>query len=475
MKKLNDYCFEIPPVEGMKVPARIFISEKLLKKIEKDGSIEQIKNVAKLPGIISHAIAMPDIHSGYGFPIGGVAAFELKNGIISPGGVGYDINCGVRACCTNLTKNEIRDKIKAIIDNIYKSVPSGVGSQGKLKLSKKELEKVFLNGANWAVSQGFGNQEDTNFIEEKGCISDANPDNISKKAYERGAAQLGTLGSGNHFIEIGFVEKIFNEKIANIFGLFPDQIIVFIHTGSRGFGHQVCEDSIKLMINASQKYGINLPDRQLCCAPFYSEEGKFYYGAMNCAINFAFANRQIISHWVKEALLKALDISPNSLGFKVLYEVAHNIAKKEKHTINGTEKKVIVHRKGATRAFPAKHPSIPYQYKDAGQPVLIPGDMGRYSFILVGTQDAMKMSFGSSCHGAGRMMSRHQAKKSARGRNIYEEMENKGIYLRAPGMRTVLEEISEAYKDVSDVVEAVEGAGIAKIVAKTVPLGVIKG
>ena len=475
MKKISQYIYEIPKENGMKVPARIFISPKLIKHIEKDESITQLKNVAKLPGILSFAIAMPDIHSGYGFPIGGVGAFDLKDGIISPGGVGYDINCGVRFCTTNLHIDEIKEKIPELINKIYSKVPTGVGSKGKLKLSNKEMKKVFEKGALWAISQGYGAQEDTEYIEENGCVSGAVSEFISQKAFERGRQQLGTLGSGNHFIEIGYIEKIYDENTARHFGLFKEQAIVIIHTGSRGFGHQVCEDYIKIMINASSKYGISLPDRQLCCAPFSSPEGKQYFGAMNCAINFAFANRQIISQWVKDAFLKTLDISPNYLCFNILYEVAHNIAKIETHTINGKQKKVIIHRKGATRAFPANHPDLPQKYLPVGQPVLIPGDMGRYSYVLVGTEKSMEYSFGSSCHGAGRLMSRHQAKKTAKGRDIFSEMQKKGIYLQAPGRRTVVEEISEAYKDVSDVVEAVEGAEIAKIIARTKPVGVIKG
>jgi tRNA-splicing ligase RtcB len=395
---------------------------------------------------------------------------------VSPGGVGYVINCGVRLMQTALTRSDIGNKVRDLIDALFINIPSGVGSKRKdMKLNAQDEKTVFIKGARWAVERGFGYQQDLAHIEEQGAIPDADPDIISAEALERGRPQLGTLGSGNHFVEIDFVEEIYDSAVAEALGLYKDTITITIHSGSRGLGYQVCDDFIKVMLKASQKYGIALPDRQLCCAPIKSEEGRNYLAAMACAANYAFANRQMMSHWVRESFERVLGTSPKALQMKLVYDVCHNIAKIETHTVDGTQKRLCIHRKGATRAFPPYHPKVPEDYRETGQPVLIPGDMGRYSYILVGTSKALDETFGSSCHGAGRLMSRHQAIKAARGRSIPREMENRGIYVRAAGRETLVEEIPDAYKDVSQVVDIVHNAGIGKKVVKLRPLGVMKG
>jgi tRNA-splicing ligase RtcB len=378
--------------------------------------------------------------------------------------------------CSGLERTEIQGKIKEIVDVLLVNIPSGVGSHRKdLKLDKGQQRKVLQKGAQWAVDQGYGRWEDLENIEEEGRIPGADPDLVSKKALERGRAQLGTLGSGNHFVEVGYVAEVYDEDAARTLGLAKDQVTVIVHTGSRGLGHQVCDDSIRVMLHAAHTYGIELPDKQLCCAPLGSKEGKEYLAAMACAANFAFANRQIITHWVRETFEQILHMGPSTLKLDLIYDVCHNIAKVEKHMVEGRQQRLCVHRKGATRAFPPHHPDIPAVYQEIGQPVLIPGDMGRCSYVLVGTQGAFEETFGSTCHGAGRVMSRHQAKKSASGRAITKELEAKGIYVRAASMGTVVEEIPEAYKDVSDVVDVVHGAGIGKKVVQLKPIGVIKG
>lgn len=473
--KISDYLFEIPRTGKMRVPARIYATEKMLPDILKDNAPEQAANVAWLPGIVKYSYAMPDIHWGYGFPIGGVAAFRVEDGVVSPGGVGYDINCGVRLLRTDLTRQEIEPKLKKIVDTLFQNIPSGVGSTGQTKLTDKEEKKVLQEGAHWAVAHGFGSEADLDKIEENGKMPGADPDAVSNQALKRGRAQLGTLGSGNHFVEVGCVQEVFDEEIASKLGLYKDQVTIIVHTGSRGFGHQVCSDYINVMLRASEKYGIELPDRQLCSAPIQSPEGQRYLGAMACAVNFAFANRQMITHWAREAFVKALGASLQSVNIQVVYEVAHNIAKLETHQVNGEQAKLCVHRKGATRAFGPHHPEIPEAYREVGQPVLIPGDMGRYSYVLVGTEQAMQETFGSTCHGAGRVLSRKKAVKAARGRSIPKELEGRGIYIRASSYATIAEEMPEAYKDVADVVEAVVGAGISRKVVKLRPLGVIKG
>jgi len=460
----------------MRTRGLIFASRQMIAKIQEDQSLQQVANVATLPGIEGASMAMPDIHWGYGFPIGGVAAFNLEEGVVSPGGVGYDINCGVRLLRTNLQRAEVEPRIEDLVNVLFNNIPSGLGSRRKdLKLTVPTLHEVMRLGAGWAVKKGFGSQEDLDHIEAQGRIPGADPELVSDFAMNRGKDQLGTLGSGNHFVEVGYVAEVFDDDIAYKLGLHRGQITVIVHTGSRGLGHQVCDDYIKVMLKAAQKYGIELPDRQLCCAPISSPEGQRYLAAMAAAANFAFANRQMITHWVRQSFEQVLQMGPRDLGLELIYDVAHNIAKMEEHLVSGKKKKVCVHRKGATRAFPPGHPETPAAYQETGQPVLIPGDMGRYSFVLVGTQKALTETFGSTCHGAGREMSRHAALKAARGRSIIQELKAKGIVVRGAGRATIDEEISEAYKDVEAVVEVAHGAGISKKVAKLKPLGVIKG
>jgi tRNA-splicing ligase RtcB len=474
--RIDETKLEIPLSykQGMRVKGIIYVDEILEKELEEQ-SIEQVANVATLPGIVGYSMAMPDIHTGYGFAIGGVAAFDLKTGIVSPGGVGYDINCGVRLLRSNLTRNDVIPKIREIVEILYQEIPSGVGSKGKIRLGPDDEKQILLKGARWAVESGFGEAEDLERIESGGYIEGADPSLISNKAYERGRAQQGTLGSGNHFLEVQYVDEIYDERAANVIGLFKDQITIMIHTGSRGFGHQVCTDFLEIMERASKKYGIMLPDRELACAPYESEEAKEYLSAMKAAANYAWANRQCIMHWTREAFMKIFKTSPRELGMSLIYDVAHNIAKLEEHIVNGKKMRLIVHRKGSTRAFPPGHPELPDIYRSIGQPVLIPGDMGRVSFVLLGTEKAMKETFGSTCHGAGRVLSRHQAIKKAKGRSIKRELEDRGIIVRSAGRETLAEEMSDAYKDISNVVDVVHKAGISRKVARLRPLGVIKG
>lgn len=475
IKKIHNFLWEIPKENKMRVPGRIYASEKMITAIRNDNSPLQVQNVSQLPGIINFSMAMPDIHWGYGFPIGGVAAFDLKTGVISPGGVGYDINCGVRLLRTALDKQDIKEKINDLVNGLFNYIPSGVGSKSDFKVTEKQLHRVMVKGARWIIEQGYGDEGDLEKIEEHGQMEGADPATVSDKAIKRGLPQLGTLGSGNHFVEIQYVDEIYDDTLAARLGLFKGQITVTIHTGSRGLGYQVCDDYIRTMVQASHKYGIELPDRQLCCAPVNSPEGQQYFAAMVCAVNYAFANRQVISYWVKEAFMNALNLSPRQVQFDTVYEVAHNIAKIETHIFEGKEKKFCVHRKGATRAFGPGRAELPEIYRDIGQPVLIPGDMGRCSYVLIGTPTAMEQTFGSTCHGAGRVLSREKAKKAAQGRAIQRELEDIGIIARAASRATMAEEIPEAYKDVSEVVAAVVGAGVSKKVAKLKPMGVIKG
>jgi len=476
VQKIDDYRWRIPREGKMRTDGIIYADQKMMQDIQKDMSLVQVANVACLPGIVGHSLAMPDIHWGYGFPIGGVAAFNLHDGVISPGGVGYDINCGVRLMRSNLKRDEIRADLRALIEAIYRNIPSGVGSRRKdLKLGPADEREVLTRGAAWAVERGYGVPKDLDHIEDHGRISGANPDLLSKKALERGRPELGTVGSGNHFVEIAYVTEVYDEEAARVMGLEPDIITVMIHSGSRGLGHQVCEDNLNIMLDASRKYEIELPDRQLACAPIQSKEAQDYLLAMACAANFAFTNRQLMAHWVRQSFQQVLNRTAEDIGLDLIYDVCHNIAKIEEFDVDGRKQKLCVHRKGATRAFPAHHPLIPQDYQSIGQPVMIPGDMGRYSFVLVGTEKAMSDTFGSTCHGAGRLMSRHQAMKVAKGRAIIREMEDKGILVRSPGKRTVVEEISEAYKDVADVVRVAHEAGISRKVARLVPLAVLKG
>ena len=477
LKKIDSNIWEIPKEScpGMRVNGRIYASDNLIGKIIADQSPKQVANVAFLPGIVGYSLAMPDIHWGYGFPIGGVAATRLEDGVISPGGVGFDINCGVRLIRSNIKFEDIKDKLPEIIEALYKKIPSGVGSEGIIKLNFQEIKKVMAKGAQWAVEKGYGEKEDITYTEEKGRMYQANPDIISKKAIQRGLSQLGTLGSGNHFLEVQVVDHIYQPEIARQLGLEEGMITILIHTGSRGFGHQVCTDHLSVMQKAVQRYNINLPDKQLACAPVNSPEGEKYYQAMCCAANFAWANRQCIMHWTREVFSKILQISSERLGLKLIYDVAHNIAKKELHYYNDKSVELCVHRKGATRAFSPQHPELPIKYKNIGQPVLIPGDMGRFSFCSIGTKKAMNETFGSTCHGAGRVMSRGEAKREAKNRNIAAELKAKNILVKARSKATLAEEMSNAYKDVSEVVDVMDKSGISKRVVRMRPLGVIKG
>ena len=476
LKRIDEARLEVPRdyKPGMRVPGMIYVDCNLEKNLEV-ASVEQVANVATLPGIVKASSAMPDIHTGYGFPIGGVAAFDLKEGVVSPGGVGYDINCGVRLLRSDLRKEELLPKMKELVNALFGEIPSGVGSKGRLRLSPDDERKIMVKGALWAVENGLGEGADIEKIESGGRIEGADPSLVSPRAYERGRAQQGTLGSGNHFLEIQFVDAIYDARAANALGLFEGQITVMIHTGSRGFGHQVCSDFLEVMERAAGKYGIDLYDKELACAPFQSAEAQDYLAAMRAAANYAWANRQCIMHWTRETFMRILGASPRALGMSLVYDVAHNVAKVEEHDVNGERKKLVVHRKGATRAFPPGHPELPLSYRHLGQPVLIPGDMGRASFVLLGTPRAMQETFGSTCHGAGRLMSRHQAIRKAKGRAIWRELEDKGIIVRSAGRGTLAEEMSEAYKDISDVVEVVHKAGLSTKVARLRPLGVVKG
>jgi tRNA-splicing ligase RtcB (3'-phosphate/5'-hydroxy nucleic acid ligase) len=469
-EQLDTYRWRIPAEGDMRVPGLIFASERMMRDIRDDKSPEQVANVAHLPGIVAHSIAMPDMHWGYGFPIGGVAAFDEREGVLSPGGIGYDINCGIRLIRSNISRQDAGD-LEELSIALFKAIPSGVGSHASRRLDERELEDVLRRGAGWAVRAGFGRDEDLDCIEEGGCMSGADPDSVSDRAKERGQPQLGSLGSGNHFCELGYVAEIYDDDKAAAFGLELDQLTVMIHSGSRGLGYQVCDDSLQMMLRASQHYGIRLPDRQLCAAPLHSPEAKRYFGAMYAAVNFAFANRQVMTGSVRRALEQFYGASERELGLSLVYDVCHNIAKWEMHG----GRRLCVHRKGATRAYGPGHPLVPERYRAVGQPVIVPGDMGRYSYVLAGTNTALEETFGSSCHGAGRVMSRAAAKKAARGRQIFRELEEKGIFVRAESKGTVAEEIPEAYKDVADVIEVVHGAGIATKVAKLIPLAVVKG
>ena len=476
--KIDDYRWKIPESykTGMKVPGLIYASKEMLESIREEQTPDQVANVAFLPGIIGYSMAMPDIHWGYGFPIGGVAAMDTKDGVVSPGGVGYDINCGVRLLRTSLSEAEVRPRISQLINALFRDIPSGLGSEGKIKLSQKEMNQLMVEGARWAVKRGLGLDEDLDVTEEGGCLTGADPSKISDRAVKRGMPQAGTLGSGNHFLEIQVVKEIFDPHTASVMGITDvGQILVLIHTGSRGFGHQVCTDHLRIMEQAVSKYGIKLPDRQLACAPIESKEGQDYLAAMACAANYAWVNRQCIAHWVRESFSGIFGKSPEKLGMRQIYDVAHNIAKIERHAIDGRNVKVCVHRKGATRAFPAGHKDTPARYKEVGQPVLVPGDMGRCSFVAVGTEKAMKESFGSTCHGAGRVLSRGAAKRSIRGADLIRELESRGITVKAESVSALAEEAPQAYKDVTEVIDVVHQAGISRKVAMAVPMGVIKG
>ncbi len=478
LERIDSHRWRIPRSyrPEMRADGIIYASAEMMEAIRQDRSPEQVANVACLPGIVGGSLAMPDIHYGYGFCIGGVAAFDAQEGVVSPGGVGYDINCGVRLLRSDLTEEEVRPRIKELVHQLFRDVPSGVGMKGRIRMDERELKKVMVKGAAWAVGEGYGWPEDLEHTESKGCLEGADPEQPSDRAIERGRPQLGTLGAGNHFLEVQVVEAIFDEKAARAFGITePGQVTLMIHTGSRGFGHQVCDDFLVIMQKAVQKYGIQLPDRQLACAPLQSEEAQRYLGGMRAAANYAWCNRQCIAHWARDAFERVFARSARELGLSQIYDVAHNIAKMEEHEVNGEKRLLCVHRKGATRAFPAGHPEIPKDYRAVGQPVLVPGDMGRCSYLLVGTEQAMKETWGSTCHGAGRFLSRSAAIRAAQGRDIRQEMAEHGIYVEAASREGLAEEMSDAYKDVNQVVETCEAAGISKRVARLRPLGVMKG
>jgi len=475
MKLLQHYKYIIQPSGKMKVPAVIFTTERLLPLLFKDKSLEQLKNVASLPGIKKYALGMPDIHEGFGFPIGGVAAFEVDKGVISPGGVGFDINCGVRVVLTNIKKSEIESRLQKIGEILFNTIPSGLGSTGVEKFSKKEMKLLLRKGVYWAVENGFGYEGDIEVIEENGMMKDADPSFVSNEAIKRGSSELGTLGAGNHFLEIDYIDKIFDSNVAKVFGLFEGQIVIWIHTGSRGLGHQVAKEYIKLLRAKMPQYGISLLDNELVSVPILSKEGEQYLRAMAAAANFAWVNRQIITHYIRLAFSKVFGIDAKQIGMNILYDVAHNIAKFEKYNINGKEKLLLVHRKGATRAFPKGHNDIPLKYREVGQPVLLPGDMRSGSYILVGSGNSLDLTFGSVAHGAGRMLSRHKALKEITFEKVRYEMSQSNIILMSNNKRIVREEAPEAYKDVNEVVIPIEENGLAKRVAYSKPLLVIKG
>ena len=473
-ERIDANRIRIPKHGGMRVDGIVYADERLMVDIQRDQALQQVANVAHLPGIVGASLAMPDIHWGYGFPIGGVAAVDAEQGVVSPGGIGFDINCGVRLLATDLDRDALADRAKPLAEALFRSIPSGVGSHRRdFKVSVQEEAEVCRRGAGWAVERGMGTLDDLAHIEERGCLSGADPARVSERAFERGRAQLGTIGSGNHFVEVGYVDQVRDVEGAAALGLHEGQVTTIVHTGSRGFGYQVCEDHLDLMLRASKTYGIELPDRQLCCAPLGSPEAAQYLGAMFAAANYAFCNRQIITHYVRETLRDELGADPARV--RLIYDVCHNIGKFEQHRVDGAERRVFVHRKGATRAFPPGRPEVPAAYRDVGQPVLIPGDMGRYSFVLLGTSTGYEQSLGSTCHGAGRVLSRGAARRAAARRNILQELAGAGIYVRGASVGTVVEEMPEAYKDVADVVGVVERAGISKIVARLRPVAVVKG
>jgi len=474
IKKIDDVTWEIAKSGKMNVPARIYASDKLMKNMKMDKTLGQVSNVACLPGIVKHSYAMPDAHQGYGFSIGGVAAFSVDDGVISPGGVGYDINCGVRLIRTDLKREDFDKKKVDLLNEVVKNVPAGLGKNAKLKFSRDELSEVMSKGVRWAFDNGYAWKDDALRIEENGCMKSADISNVSDNAFKRGMPQIGSLGSGNHFLEIQSVDEIFDADTAKVFGFTePGQVVVMVHSGSRGLGHQVASDYLRLM---EKKYGIaGLPDRELINAPFSSDMGQQYYSAMSAAANYAWVNRQMMAHWVRESFAKVFDSDAKDLGMDIVYDVAHNIAKRETHTVDGKKMDVVVHRKGATRSFAPGRVEVPEIYRAVGQPVLIPGSMGTSSYILAGTEKAMEISFGSTAHGAGRVMSRFAAIKKFRGETVKKELEAKGISVRAASWKGISEEAPGVYKDVDEVVRVSDAVGIGKLVAKVRPMGVLKG
>ncbi len=478
IKKVGDLEYRIgpDPNRNMRVPVTIYANDELLSKMVQDRTIDQAINVTTLVGVQKHVVVLPDGHEGYGFPVGGVAAMDLENGVISPGGVGYDINCGVRLIRTNLNENDVRQRLRELVNELFRAVPSGVGSEGAVKLSTSQLDDVLTEGVNWAIKNGYGYREDGEVCEESGQMEGADPGKVSGMARKRGAPQLGSLGSGNHFLEVQKVDKIFDHEAAKRFGIDHEgQVTVLIHCGSRGFGHQVCSDYLRVSETALRKYNIQLPDRELACVPNNSPEGESYRGAMYAALNFAWSNRQMITHWTRKVFEKVFNRSESDLQMRLVYDVAHNIAKVEKHKVDGSVKEVVVHRKGATRAFPLGKEEVPSKYRDIGQPVLLPGSMGTASYILLGGQKSMDLTFGSTAHGAGRTMSRTAAKRQYSAQEVQKRLESRGIYIKALTREGVVEETPEAYKNVDSVADVSHTLGIATKVARLTPIGVIKG
>lgn len=474
LEEIDRFRYRIPrdPARGMRTDVRLYASNVLLEHIRKDLSLDQAMNVATLPGIVGSSLAMPDIHQGYGFPIGGVAAMDWESGVVSPGGVGFDINCGVRLVRSSIAVDEARPRIRDLVNQVFRDIPCGTGGEGPVKLPEQDLIGVLRNGARQMVERGFGEPRDAEFAEEQGALKETDPDKVSARAKERGRNQLGTIGSGNHFLEIQFVEKIYEEKAAQAMGLQTGQITVLIHCGSRGLGHQVCTDYLAQMGEAMKRYHITLADRQLACVPIHSPEGQAYLGAMRAAANFAWANRQAILHFLRASFRR---IFGDSSQLDLIYDVCHNIAKRERHQVDGEAREVLVHRKGATRAFPAGHTDLPAAYRKIGQPVFVPGSMGTASWVLAASDGAMAETFGSVCHGAGRLMSRTAAKKGRNARDVQKALEEQGILVKSETRDGILEELPEAYKDVDEVVEVVHQAGLARKVARLRPIGVIKG
>lgn len=470
-----EYVIKPTRDNGMNVPVRIFADDSLVQKMQSDRTIRQAANVASMPGILGHAVVLPDGHEGYGFPVGGVAVMDAKEGMISPGGVGYDINCGVRLLRTNLTESEARPKLRELVVDLFNSIPSGVGSKGAVSLSRSELDEVLSRGVRWAVDNGYGRPDDANVCEENGQIAGADPNSVSDKARKRGMPQLGSLGSGNHFLEIQKVAQIHDKEAAKRMGISEGQVTVLTHCGSRGFGHQICSDYLRVSERALEKFHIKLKDRELACVPNSSEEGESYRKAMFAALNFAWSNRQMISHWTRKSFERVFRQSSSDLGMDLIYDVAHNIAKVEKHKIDGELRSVVVHRKGATRAFPAGREEVPKKYRDLGQPVFIPGSMGTASWILLGQPNSMDLTFGSTAHGAGRTMSRSKARRQYTESEVKKSLGDRGIFVKSLTKDGVVEETPQAYKDVDQVVGVSHDLGIATKVAKLVPIGVIKG
>ena len=474
LEKIDDYRSRLPrgTLPAMRTDVVVYASQSILDKIAKDKSLEQAANVAALPGIVGPSLAMPDIHQGYGFPIGGVCATDYERGVVSPGGVGFDINCGVRLVRSNLAADEVRPRLRELIDQIFRDVPCGTGGSGFVKINSRDLDGVLVEGSRWMVRHGYGEPRDAEFAEAEGALPDADPGRVSDRAKERGRPQLGTLGSGNHFLEVQYVEAIHDAEAAEAFGLTEGQVVVLIHSGSRGLGHQVCTDALREMGAGMRKYGIELPDRQLACVPSVSPEGQAYLGAMRAAANYAWANRQAIMHFLRGSFRKVLG---DQARLDLVYDVCHNIAKKERHVVDGGERDVLVHRKGATRAFPAGRPEVTEAYRKVGQPVFIPGSMGTASWVLAGLPGSMAETFGTTCHGAGRLLSRTAARKGRNVKQVVEDLEQAGILVRGESKRGLLEEIPQAYKDVDEVIEVVHNAGLARKVARLRPMGVIKG